>query len=166
MDFGNFGDFSNMDPDKFLKSIEGVKAAFNKAAEADTAAQPLFEKLSTTFNKLLDGSMEMELRSKNDILPAVLKMLPAMIEMRSTITTIQKQYANDPAVGSVMADLADEIKAATDPIKDEMRKMMPGIPGLPKFPSDDAQDDRPQPPKPPQRKPRKPKDGDFDMYKS
>ena len=55
----NFG-FTPPDPEKVLEAFERLKGALRKAAEADTGeAQPLFQKLSDTLEKVIDDSISM-----------------------------------------------------------------------------------------------------------
>jgi len=170
MDFG----FTPPDPDKALQALDNIKAAFAKAAAADTgAAQPLFQSLSDKFNKLVDDVIDIASNDPNPNPQKIMfKMMPVIMSVQMTAQKLQQAAQNDPRVGETLQELADAVKT-------EVQNLIPGgglgFPGgfgggfnLPG--SADNNNQPPQQPKKPNLppapkfpKPKKPNGGDFNF---
>lgn len=170
----NFG-FTPPDPEKVLQALDNLKAAFQKAADADTgAAQPLFQNLSDKFNKVIDDGMNLAASDPNpNPNKIMMKLMPVMLELKTTLEKIQRIAQTDDKVADTMAELGNSIQT-------EVQNIMGGIPGIgganpfgapknrPTFDNDN--DDTPPAPSQPkpkapkiQPKPKKPGNGDFDL---
>ncbi|TAL39618.1 MAG: hypothetical protein EPN97_02015 [Alphaproteobacteria bacterium] len=170
----NFG-FTPPDPEKVLQALDNLKAAFQKAADADTgAAQPLFQTLSDKFNQVIDDGMNLAASDPNpNPNKIMMKLMPVMLELKKTLEKIQTLAATDSRVADAMQDLGESIQK-------EVTNIMGGIPGMgfpgaggfggPKNrPTFDQDDKPPVPPKPPipkiqpRKTPKKPGNGDFEF---
>ena len=173
----NFG-FTPPDPEKVLQALDNLKAAFQKAADADTgAAQPLFQNLSDKFNQVIDDGMNLAASDPNpNPNKIMMKLMPVMLELKTTLEKIQRLAQTDDRVADTMAELGNSIQT-------EVQNIMGGIPGIgglgganpfgqrnrPTFDNDndDAAPPAPPAPKPKapkiQPKPKKPGNGDFDL---
>lgn len=171
----NFG-FTPPDPEKVLQALDNLKAAFQKAADADTgAAQPLFQTLSDKFNQVIDDGMNLAASDPNpNPNKIMMKLMPVMLELKKTLEKIQTLAASDNRVADAMQDLGESIQK-------EVTNIMGGIPGIgfpgaggfggPKNRPTFDQDDEPPaaPPKPPipkiqpRKTPKKPGNGDFEF---
>ncbi len=178
----NFG-FTPPDPEKVLQALDNLKAAFQKAADADTgAAQPLFQTLSDKFNQVIDDGMNLAASDPNpNPNKIMMKLMPVMLELKRTLEKIQTLAQSDDKVADTMQELGQSIQ---DELKSIMGGSLPGIGGmgfpggfggglpggLPKNrPTFDNDDEPPAPPAPKpkipkiQPKPKKPGNGDFDL---
>jgi hypothetical protein len=170
----NFG-FTPPDPEKVLQALDNLKAAFQKAADADTgAAQPLFQTLSDKFNQVIDDGMNLAASDPNpNPNKIMMKLMPVMLELKKTLEKIQTIAQTDSRVADAMQDLGESIQK-------EVTNIMGGIPGIgfpgaggfggPKNrPTFDQDDQPPAPPKPPipkiqpRKTPKKPGNGDFEF---
>jgi hypothetical protein len=170
----NFG-FTPPDPEKVLQALDNLKAAFQKAADADTgAAQPLFQTLSDKFNQVIDDGMNLAASDPNpNPNKIMMKLMPVMLELKKTLEKIQTIAQTDSRVADAMQDLGESIQK-------EVTNIMGGIPGIgfpgaggfgaPKNrPTFDQDDTPPAPPKPPipkiqpRKTPKKPGNGDFEF---
>lgn len=169
----NFG-FTPPDPEKVLQALDNLKAAFQKAADADTgAAQPLFQNLSDKFNQVIDDGMNLAASDPNpNPNKIMMKLMPVMLELKTTLEKIQRLAQTDSRVADTMEELGQTIQG-------EVQNIMGGIPGIGGFgmggpfgapknrPTFDQDDTPPAPPKPRipkiQPKPKKPGDGDFNF---
>ncbi|MDE1151424.1 MAG: hypothetical protein PW788_02710 [Micavibrio sp.] len=168
MDFG----FTPPDPDKALQALDNIKAAFAKAAAADTgAAQPLFQSLSDKFNKLLDDIIDIASNDPNPNPQKIMfKMMPVIMSVQMTAQKLQQAAQNDPRVGETLQELAGTVRS-------EIQALIPGggsigFPGGFNLPGADNsnQPAAPQQPKKPSLppaprfpKPKKPGGGDFNF---
>ncbi|MEZ0226519.1 MAG: hypothetical protein ACAH83_18325 [Alphaproteobacteria bacterium] len=170
----NFG-FTPPDPEKVLQALDNLKAAFQKAADADTgAAQPLFQTLSDKFNQVIDDGMNLAASDPNpNPNKIMMKLMPVMLELKKTLEKIQTIAATDSRVADAMEELGQSIQK-------EVTNIMGGIPGVgfpgaggfggpknrPTFDQDDAPPAPPKPPIPkiqPRKTPKKPGNGDFEF---
>lgn len=170
----NFG-FTPPDPEKVLQALDNLKAAFQKAADADTgAAQPLFQNLSDKFNQVIDDGMNLAASDPNpNPNKIMMKLMPVMLELKKTLEQIQRIAQTDSRVEGTMAELGESIQK-------EVQSIMGGLPGIPGMgfpggglggpknrPTFDQDDTPPTPPKPRipkiQPKPKKPGNGDFEF---
>lgn len=158
MDFG----LPPVDPEKAFNAFENIKRAFQDAASADTgAAQPLFQKLSDTFNKLVDDVMDMAATDPNPSPSKIMmKMMPVILDVQRTGTKLQQLAQTDERVAETMEKLARTIQS-------EVQNILPagGLPGF-GLPGGLSGGDLPKPPKPPKppvppKKPGNP--GSFDL---
>lgn len=164
MDFG----LPPVDPEKAFNAFENIKRAFQDAASADTgAAQPLFQKLSDTFNKLVDDVMDMAATDPNPSPSKIMmKMMPVMMDVQRTGQQLARLAQTDERVADTMQTLASTIQ-------NEVQNLLPGgLPGLGLpggmdggFPKPPAQPKPPSLPKPPKlQPPKKPGGpGNFDL---
>jgi ABC-type transporter Mla subunit MlaD len=153
----NFG-FNPPDPDKVLQSIDNLKNAFLRAADAQTGpAKPLFESLSDKFNSVVEKSMDLGASADTpDINKLMRQMMPAMMDIQSTVNQIRRQAASNPAAAQTLHQLEDDIRTE---ISNMLGGALPGIPGLPSI-----KKTPPKPPAPPKGpKPKRPGDGSFDL---
>ena len=179
----NFG-FTPPDPEKVLQALDDLKAAFQRAADADTgAAQPLFQSLSDTFNKVIEDGMNAAASDPNPNPGKIMRqMMPVMLELKTTLEQIQRLAQKDPRVQEAMDDLSGTIQKS---VTDLLGGSLPGIGGLgfpggfpgglpggnpgknrPTFDEDAPPAPKaPKPPLPPapKIKPRKPGNGDFNF---
>jgi hypothetical protein len=173
----NFG-FTPPDPEKVLQALEDLKAAFQKAADADTTAQPLFQSLSDTFNKVIDEGMNLSSSDPNPNPGKILrKLMPTMLELKTTLEQIQRAASRDSKVAETMDELGGSIQNAVQGLMGGMPGL--GFPGMgfpgggfpapggrPTFDDDEPAAPLPKPkPRPPviKPKPKKPGAGDFDF---
>lgn len=104
MSFGNFPD-----EDKLRQSIDRVRDIFANAAAQNTSAQVLFERLSNKFSQVLDDALEAS-TSGADPQKALMKLMPAIMDVQLTITMIKKKAETDPAVGQVLAQIEQDMR--------------------------------------------------------
>ncbi len=156
----NFG-FNPPDPDDVLKSMERLKDIFDKAANADTgSAQPLFQKLRDGFNKAADDALRLQ-NSGAEIDPrqAMMQMMPALMQIKSTVVRIQQAARSNPAAAEALQEMMSDMRA-------EISSLMGGMPGFPGAgPSTPPKPPAPPaPPKGPAPKPRGPgRGGTYDL---
>lgn len=171
MAFNPFGGgMTPPDPEKVLQSLENLKAAFLKAADADTgAAQPLFQSLSDKFNKVIDDGMDLASSDPNpNPNKIMMKLMPAMMDLQKTVQKIQQVAKTDSNAAEALAELEGSIKAEVQSLLGGMPGIgFPGAPGKNR-PTFDGDDEKPsiKPPKPPASpapKPKKPNSGNFDF---
>lgn len=152
----NFG-FNPPDPDKVLESIGNLKDAFLRAADAETgSAKPLFESLSDRFNSVIEKSMDLASQSeKPDPNKMMMQMMPAMMEIQTTVNKIRRDAGNNPAAAETLRQLEEDIRTEVSNMLGGALPGMPGIPSIKKAP--------PKPPAPKGPKPKRPGDGSFDL---
>lgn len=149
----NFG-FNPPDPKDVMEAMERLKDVFSKAAQADTgSAQPLFQKLSDSFNKAVDAALD--LQKNNPGLPpqqAMMQLMPTLVQVQTSVQRIEQAAHTNPDAAQALQELKGDLQ-------NEMRALMGGLPG---FPGAAKPKQPPQPPKPP--KPRGPgRDGTHDL---
>jgi hypothetical protein len=172
--------FTPPDPDKIMQVLDNMKAAFQKAADADTgAAQPLFQSLSDTFNKVIEDGMNLAASDPNANPNKIIRQLmPVMLELQGTIGQLQSHAAKDPRVMQAMDELQESLKTEVMSLLSDLGGGIPGLgfPGLPggfgtknRPTFDDTPPAPPAPPRPSKPapklkpKPKKPGNGDFDF---
>lgn len=156
----NFG-FNPPDPDDVLKAMERLKEIFDKAADANTgSAQPLFQKLRDSFNKAADDAMKLQ-NSGEELDPrqAMMKMMPALMQIQSNVVRIQQAARTNPAAAEALQEMMNDMRT-------EISSLMGGMPGFPGAgPSTPPTPPKPPaPPKGPAPRPRGPgRDGSHDL---
>ena len=151
------------DPEKALEAIERIKDAFQRAADNDTsAAQPHFVKLSQTFNKMADKAMELG-NQTNDPNRLIMSLLPTMMQLKTTLTSIQQEAQRDPVAAATLDTLRGDIQVEVKGLLGGLGNMGFNFPNFPGFPGVPPMDPPDAPPSLPPRKPKKPGNGNFDL---
>ncbi len=158
----------DFDPTEIIEAVERIRDAFNRAAEADSgAATPYFQRLARSMEKLKEIESDPSLLDSQDPMRLVMRMLPLVMDVRTTTQRLQQLAATDPKAAATLKTLRDEVQL-------ELQTTLPKLGGLignlPKFPGmpDLGDFNRPQPPRPapeapkpaPAPKPKRKKGGD------
>jgi hypothetical protein len=136
----NFG-FNPPDPNDILEALERLKDVFARAASADTgSAQPLFQKLSDTFNKAVDAATDLQ-ENNPDMHPqqAMMQLMPMLMQVQTSVQRLEQAARTNPAAAQALQELKGDLQ-------NETRSLMGGLPG---FPGTAAPKQPPRPPRPP-----------------
>ncbi|MDP2206387.1 MAG: hypothetical protein Q8K65_08780 [Alphaproteobacteria bacterium] len=140
----NFG-FNPPDPKDVMDAMERLKDVFARAANADTgSAQPLFQKLSDSFNNAIDAALKLQ-KSNPNMNPqqAMMQLMPTLMQVQTSMQRLEQAARTNP-------DAAEALQELKGDLQNEMRALMGGMPG---FPGAGPK----QPPKPPVTPPKPPK---------
>jgi hypothetical protein len=154
--------FMPPDPEKVMEALARLKDVFQQAADDSRgAAKPLFEKLSDTFNRTIDKTMDIAQKQQGapDMRSVMMSLTPALIEFQSTVTKIQKLARTD-------ADAAESLRIMEAAFRQEIESLLGGNFGGPAPSLPPVTSKPPAPPRTPAIKiirPKKPDEGDFDL---
>lgn len=151
----NFG-FNPPDPDAVKEAMNRLKDVFAKAAAADTgSAQPLFQKLSDSFNNAVDAALDLQDKNPGmDPRQAMMQLMPTLMQVQSSMNRLQQAARTNPQAADALQELMTDMRS-------EMSALLGGMPGFP----GQGPATPPKPPTPPKGPaPRKPgRDGSHDL---
>jgi hypothetical protein len=145
----------NFDPDKAFKFIEDIKAAYAKAADAETGnAKPAFAALERNFNNMLNDAMNAsEDEGTPDYKKIAMKMLPSMIGLQMAFNQTAVAAKTNPAAAAALDAFKEDIKAATQNLIGGFNLPFPGL-GSSRNDNEPPKPAKPDPKKYPPKRPR------------
>ncbi|HCS22823.1 MAG TPA: hypothetical protein DIW20_03660, partial [Rhodospirillaceae bacterium] len=108
----NFG-FNPPDPDAVKEAMNRLKDVFARAAAADTgSAQPLFQKLSDTFNKAVDSAQDLQNQNPDmDPRQAMAQLMPTLMQVQMSMSRIQQAARTNPAAAEALQELMTDMRS-------------------------------------------------------
>lgn len=156
----------NFDPQELFDAMEGIRAAFNRAADADSGtATPLFRQVARTINKVLDEANNPD-NADQDPKKAMMKLFPDVMALQFALSRIRAELPRNPAAAATFVTLQEDLKVELEKLKNlvpgviDALRNLPGFPSLPDFDLGKPKSSEPPKPAPKPAPKKKPKDSD------